>query len=78
LVAQKRDAVCSRICQLDVIYTPPCGFDTQKVEDLVASHRAFNPEDSDHRKSTAFKIVAGSKLYNVATEDGRVGKGLLK
>jgi hypothetical protein len=78
LVAQKRDAVCSRICQLDFIYTPSRGFDTQKVEGLVASCRVSNPEDSDYRKSTAFKIAAGGKLYNVAAEDGRVGKGLLE
>jgi hypothetical protein len=57
---------------------PSRGFDTQKVEGLVASHRAFNPEDSDHRKSTAFKIAAGGKLYNVAVEEGRAGKGLLE
>jgi hypothetical protein len=54
------------------------GFDTQKVEGPVASRRAFNPEDSDHRKSTAFKTAPGGKLYNVAAEDGRVGKRLLE
>ena len=48
----------------------------QKVEDLVASLLALQPED--HGKSTALEIAAGGKLYNVVVEDEHVGKDLLE
>jgi structural maintenance of chromosome 2 len=70
--------VRSWVCQLDFNYTPSRGFDTRKVEGFVASHSALNPEDSDHRKSTALEIAAGGKLYNLIVEDGCGGKELLK
>ncbi|KAI9507224.1 condensin complex subunit SMC2 [Russula earlei] len=74
--AQERDAVRSRLSQLDFNYTPPPGFDTRKVKGLVASLLALKPED--HGKSTALEIAAGGKLYNVVVEDERVGKDLLE
>ena len=73
---QERDAVRSRLSQLDFNYTPPPGFDTRKVKGLVASLLALKPED--HGKSTALEIAAGGKLYNVVVEDERVGKDLLE
>jgi structural maintenance of chromosome 2 len=73
---QDRDAVRSRLSQLDFNYTPPPGFDTRKVKGLVASLLALKPED--HGKSTALEIAAGGKLYNVVVEDERVGKDLLE
>ena len=45
----------SRLSQLDFTYTPPPGFDTRKVKDLVASLLALKPED--HGKSTALEIA---------------------
>ncbi|KAI9457325.1 condensin complex subunit SMC2 [Lactarius psammicola] len=73
---QERDAVRSRLSQLDFNYTPPPGFDTRKVKGLVASLLALKPED--HGKSTALEIAAGGKLYNVVVENERVGKDLLE
>ncbi len=75
-VTQERDAVRSRLSQLDFNYTPPPGFDTRKVKGLVASLLALKPED--HGKSTALEIAAGGKLYNVVVEDERAGKDLLE
>ncbi|KAH9957598.1 hypothetical protein BC827DRAFT_651097 [Russula dissimulans] len=74
--AQERDAVRSRLPQLDFNYTPPPGFDTRKVKGLIGSLLALKPED--HGKSTALEIAAGGKLYNVVVEDERVGKDLLE
>jgi hypothetical protein len=71
---QERDAVRSRLPQLDFNYTPPPGFDTRKVKGLIASLLALKPED--HGKSTALEIAAGGKLYNVVVEDERMGKDL--
>ncbi|KAI9439026.1 condensin complex subunit SMC2 [Lactarius indigo] len=73
---QERDAVRSRLSQLDFNYTPPSGFDTRKVKGLVASLLALKPED--HGKSTALEIAAGGKLYNVVVENERIGKDLLE
>ena len=70
-IRQERDAVRSRLSQLDFNYTPPPGFDTRKVKGLVVSLLALKPED--HGKSTALEISAGGKLYNVVVEDERVG-----
>ncbi|KAH9957609.1 hypothetical protein BC827DRAFT_1385511, partial [Russula dissimulans] len=74
--AQDRDAVRSRLPQLDFNYTPPPGFDTRKVKGLIGSLLALKPED--HGKSTALEIAAGGKLYNAVVEDERVGKDLLE
>ena len=65
-----------RVSHLDLIYPRPPGFDTWKVEGIVASLFALKPED--HGKSTALEIAPGGKLYNVAMEDERVGKGPLE
>jgi hypothetical protein len=73
---QERDAVRSRLPQLDFNYTPPPGFDTRKVKGLIASLFELKPED--HGKSTALEIAAGGKLYNVVVEDERMGKDLLE
>ncbi|KAH9958739.1 SMCs flexible hinge [Russula dissimulans] len=70
----ERDAVRSRLPQLDFNYTPPPGFDTRNVKGLIASLFELKPED--HGKSTALEIAAGGKLYNVVVEDERMGKDL--
>ena len=57
-IQQERDAVRSRLSQLDFNYTPPPGFDMRKVKGLVASLLALKPED--HGKSTALEIAAGA------------------
>jgi structural maintenance of chromosome 2 len=48
----------------------------RKIKGLVASVVELRPKD--HGKSTAFKIAAGGKLYNLVAEDECVGKELLK
>ncbi|KAI0296748.1 condensin complex subunit SMC2 [Multifurca ochricompacta] len=74
--SQERDAVRSKLSQLDFNYSPPPGFDARKVKGLVASLLALKPEDQG--KSTALEIAAGGKLYNVVVEDERTGKDLLE
>ena len=57
-IRQERDAVHSRLSQLNFNYMPPPGFDMRKVKGLVASLLALKPED--HGKSTALEIAAGA------------------
>jgi hypothetical protein len=51
VATKKRDAVRSRLSQLNFSYTSPPEFDTRKVKGLDASLLVLKPED--HRKRTA-------------------------
>ena len=44
----------SWLSQLDFTYTPPPGFDTQNIKDLVA------PKSEDHRKGMGLEIAAAA------------------
>ncbi|GHJ85021.1 hypothetical protein NliqN6_1423 [Naganishia liquefaciens] len=75
-IAQKRDALKSRLATLDFSYSNPYpNFDRSKVKGLVAN--LINLEKNMYHNSTALEICAGGRLYNVVVEDEKVGSALL-
>ncbi|TBU44815.1 condensin complex subunit SMC2 [Dichomitus squalens] len=76
-LSEVRDAVKSRMRNLDFEYTSPHqNFDRAKVKGLVASLVAL--DKVNYNASTALEITAGGRLYNVVVESDEVGKQLLQ
>ncbi|KAI0739697.1 condensin complex subunit SMC2 [Daedaleopsis nitida] len=75
--AEARDAVRSRVANLDFEYESPYPtFDRNKVKGLVAS--LVQLDQVNYNASTALEITAGGRLYNVVVESDEVGKQLLQ
>lgn len=77
LRVQERDALKSRLGNLDFTYSDPTpNFDRTRVKGLVAT--LVDLPETSSVYSTALEVSAGGKLYNVVVEDETVGTQLLK
>lgn len=75
-LAEKRDALASRLSSLDFSYADPTpNFDRSKVKGLIAHLVHLDADKAKY--ATALEVCAGGRLYNVVVEDEKVGSALL-